>query len=79
MCFIWFYCTHGPKEEQLQVEVGPPWLNKVESESESKKKKKSDNCKLRTTFSCKLVYFSFQWSSFESKYFIYSYLPTDQL
>ena len=30
-----YYCTQGPKEEQLHVEVGPPWLNKVESESES--------------------------------------------
>ena len=28
-------CIHGPKEEQPCVEVGPPWLNKVESESES--------------------------------------------
>ena len=34
-----YYCTHGPKEEQLHVEVGSPWLNKVESESESESKK----------------------------------------
>ena len=27
---------NGPKEEQPRVEMGPPWLNKVESESESK-------------------------------------------
>ena len=27
-------CIHGPKEEQPRVEVGPPWLNKVESGSE---------------------------------------------
>ena len=27
--------VHGPKEEQPCVEVGLPWLNKVESESES--------------------------------------------
>ena len=26
---------HGPKEEQHVVEVGSPWLNKVESESEN--------------------------------------------
>ena len=28
------YCTNGPKEEQPCVEVGPPWLRKVETESE---------------------------------------------
>ena len=32
---MFLYCTHGPKEGQPSVEVGPPWLNKVESESES--------------------------------------------
>ena len=32
---FFLYCIHGPKEEQPCVEVGPPWLNKVESESES--------------------------------------------
>ena len=32
---MYLFCTYGPKEEQPCVEVGPPWLNKVESESES--------------------------------------------
>ena len=32
---MFVYCIHGPKEEQPRVEVGSPWLNKVESESES--------------------------------------------
>ena len=32
---MYLFCTHGPKEEQRCVEVGPPWLNKVESESKS--------------------------------------------
>ena len=29
--------VHGPKEKHPRVEVGPPWLNKVESESESER------------------------------------------